>query len=67
MSDQNGFRYLFDQLNMNAMQARLLATLNDLDFGIRYVKGKENRVTDALSKNVQVNHVATMSYYGTEL
>jgi len=36
-----------------------LATLHEFDFEIRYIKGKENRVVDALSRRVWVNHIAT--------
>lgn len=48
-------------------QARWLATLNEFDFEIRYINGKENMVAYALSKRVQVNHLATMSAYGKDL
>ena len=41
--------------------------LSEFDFKIRYIKGKENRVANALSRRVQVNHIATMSSYGTDL
>ena len=50
MSDHIGLRYLFDQLNLNARKARWLATISQFDFKIRYVKGKENRVADSLSR-----------------
>jgi len=45
-----GLRYLFDQPNLNARQARWLATISEFDFEIRYIKGKENKVADALSR-----------------
>ena len=67
MSNHSGLRYLFDQPNLNAKQARWLTMISEFDFEIRYIKGKENRVVDALSIRVQVNHVATMSSYGTNL
>ena len=67
MSDHIGLRYLFDQQNLNARQARWLAMIDEFDFEIRYIKGKENRVTNALSRRIQVNHIATMSSYGTNL
>ena len=67
MTDHIGLRYLFDQLNLNTKQTRWLATINEFDFEIRYIKGKENRVEDALSRWVQVNHLAAMSSYGTDL
>ena len=67
MSDHIGLRYLFDQLNLNARKAIWLSMINEFDFKIRYIKGKENRVADPLSRRVQVNHLATMSSYGTNL
>lgn len=50
MSDHIGLRYLFDQLNLNTWQARWLATINEFDFEIKYIKGKENMVAYALSR-----------------
>eukprot|EP00253_Pinus_taeda_P035514 PITA_35514 len=67
MSDHIGLRYLFDQTNLNAKQARWLAILSKFDFEIKYIKGKENRVADTLSRKAQVNHIAVMRSYGTEL
>jgi len=42
MSDHSGLRYLFDQPNLNSMEARWLTTLSEFDFEVRYIKGKEN-------------------------
>lgn len=67
MSDHSGMRYLFDQPNVNAMQDGWLATLSEFEFEIKYVKGKENEVTYALSRRVQENHITTMSSYGIDL
>lgn len=47
-------KYLFDQPNLNAMQARWLELISEFDFDIIYVKGKENRVIDALIRRVHV-------------
>jgi len=52
MSDHSGLRYLFHQPNMNVEQSRWFSTINDFDFEIRYIKGKEKRVTDALSRSI---------------
>ena len=52
MSYHSGLRYLFHQPNMNARKARWLATLSKFDFEIRYIKGKESKVADALSKKL---------------
>lgn len=66
MSDHSGLRYLFDQPNLNVGKYRLLAMISEFDFEIRYIKGKENRVVDSLSKRLQVNHRETMSSYGLQ-
>eukprot|EP00253_Pinus_taeda_P018597 PITA_18597 len=52
MSGRSGMRYLFGQPNLNARKTRWLATLSEFDFEIRYIKGKENMVADALSRRV---------------
>eukprot|EP00253_Pinus_taeda_P020143 PITA_20143 len=67
MSDHIGLRFLFDQPNLNGRQAQWLATISEFDFEIKYIKGQENKVADALSRQIQVNHLATMSSYGTDL
>lgn len=45
----------------------MVATISEFDFEIRYIRGKENRVADALSRWIQVNHITTMSSYGMKL
>ena len=47
-TDHMGLRYIFTQPNLNARQIQWLEFLNEYDFGINYIKGKENRVVDAL-------------------
>ena len=37
---------------MNARKARLLDTLSEFDFEIKYIKGKEKNFIDALSRRV---------------
>lgn len=53
MSDHSGLRYVFYQLNPNVRKARWLATPSEFHFNIMYIKGKENRVADALSRRVK--------------
>ena len=48
MSNNIGLKYMFDQQNLNARQARWLAFLGKYDFEIKHIKGKENKVVDAL-------------------
>ena len=44
MSDNISLKYLFDQQNLNARQARWLSFLSDYDFEIKDIEGKENKV-----------------------
>ena len=67
MSDHSGLRYLFDQPNMNGRQARWLATISEFNFKIECIKAKENRVENALSRWIQVNHLPSMSSQGIDL
>ena len=38
-----------------------MALLSEFDFEIKHIKGKENRVVDALSKSMKIIHLATVS------
>ena len=67
MIDNKGLKYLLDQPNLNARQARWLAFLSEYDFEIQYIKGKENKVVDALSINARLNFVAAISTYKIDL
>ena len=49
MSDNISLKYLFDQQNLNARQAIRFSFLSEYDFEIKHIKGKENKVADALS------------------
>jgi hypothetical protein len=61
MTDHSGLRYLFDQLKLNVRQARWMALLSEFDFEIKHIKGKENRVVDALSRSMNVVHLEAVS------
>ena len=52
LTDNSGVKYLFNQLDLNARQARWLAFLSEFNFEVRHIKGKENKVIDALSRRV---------------
>ena len=56
-----------DQPSLNARQARWLAFLSEYDFEIQDIKGKENKVVDALSRNAKLNFKAAINTYTTEL
>jgi len=52
MNNHRGLKYLFEQPNLDARKSRWLSMLNKIDFEIKYIKGKENRVENALSRRV---------------
>jgi hypothetical protein len=67
MTDHCGSRYLFDQPKLNAIQARWMALLSEFDFKIKHIKGKENRVADALSRSMKTIHLAAVSNCETDV
>jgi hypothetical protein len=60
-------KYLFDQPTLNAGQSRWLEFLCEYDFDIKHIKGKENKVVDALSKRVHELHSITISMYQIDI
>jgi hypothetical protein len=66
-TDHNGLKYLFDQPTLNARQSRWLEFLSEYDFDIKHIKGKENKVVDALSRRVHELHATTISMYQSDL
>ena len=67
MIDNKGLKYLLDQPKLNARQARWLAFLSEYDFEIQHIKGKENKVVDALSRNAKLNFTAAIGTYKIDL
>ena len=67
MSDNISLKYLFDQRNLNARQVRWLAFLSEYEFEIKHIKGKENKVADALSRHANLLYMAAYSRYETKL
>ena len=63
MTNNKGLKYLLDQPNLNAEQARWINFLKEYDFEIQHIKGKENKVVDALSRNEKLNFTAAISTY----
>jgi hypothetical protein len=66
-TNHNSLKYLFDHPNLNARQSRWLKFLNEYDFDIKHIKGKENKVVDALNKRVHDFHATTISMYQSYL
>jgi hypothetical protein len=61
ITDHSGLRYLFNQPKLNVRQARWMTLLSEFDFKIKHIKGKENRVVDALSRSMKLVHLAVVS------
>jgi hypothetical protein len=61
--DHNDLKYLFDQPTLNARQSRWLEFLCEYDFEIKHIKGKENKVADALIRRVHELHAIAISMY----
>ena len=66
-TDHNGLKYLFDQTTLNARQIRWLEFLCEYDFDIKHIKGKENKVVDALNRKVHELHATAISMYRIEM
>ena len=62
-----GLKYLFNQPTLNARKARWLEFLCEFDFEMKHIKGKENKVANALSRKVQEMHVESVSIFQTYL
>ena len=67
MTDNKGLKYLLNHPNLNARQARWLAFLSEYDFEIQHIKGKENKVADALSRNARLDFATAISTYVSNL
>jgi hypothetical protein len=61
--DHNGLRYMLDQPMLNAKESRWLEFLCEYDFDIKNIKGRENKVVDALNMRVHELHATTIRMY----
>ena len=66
-TDNMSLKYLFDQPNLNARQAKWLAFLSEYHFELKHIKGKENKVTDALSQQTHMIYEVTLSQIDADL
>ena len=66
-TDHCGMKYLFDQPTLNTRQARWMDFLCEFDFEIKHIKGKENKVANALNMKVQEMHGASISICQSDL
>jgi hypothetical protein len=66
-TNHNDLKYLFDQPNLNARQRRWLEFLSEYYFDIKHIKGKENKVVNALSRRVHELHATSITMYQTDI
>ena len=59
-TDHQGLKYIFTQPHLNARQGRWLEFLSEYDFEIEYIKGKENRIADTLSRRRHILVISTL-------
>jgi len=65
--DNSGLKYLFKQPTLNARQTKWMELLSEYKFDINHIKGKENKVVDALNRGAQEMHATTIRTYKTNL
>ena len=65
--DHIGLKYLFEQPTLNVRQTRWMEFLSEYDFDIKHIKGKENKVVDALSRRVHIMHATAVSMHQSDL
>jgi hypothetical protein len=62
-----GLKYLFEQPTLNARKTRWLEFLSEYDFDIKHIKGKENKVSNALSRRVHIMHATAVNMHQSDL
>jgi hypothetical protein len=67
LTGNNRVKFFFSQLNLNARKERWLAFLSEFDFEVRHIKGKENKVVDALRRRVHGLFEINISRAGIDL
>ena len=66
-TDNMSLNYLFHKLDLNSRQSRWLAFLSEYHFELKHIKGKENKVVDALSRRMHMIYEVTLSQTDVDL
>lgn len=67
LTDHHSLTNYFSHPTLNARQAHWAYFLSGFDFDIKHLKGKENRVADALSRKVKCLYEVTLSKWENSL
>jgi hypothetical protein len=67
IKNHSGLKHLFEQPTLNAKQMRWLEFLSEYDFNINHIKGKQNKVVDALGRRVHLMHSMVVSMHQSNL
>jgi hypothetical protein len=62
----SGLKYCLHS-TLNAKQTRWMKFLSEYDFDIKHIKGRENKLVDALIIGVHEMHATVISMYRTDL
>ena len=60
-------KYLFDQPDLNAIQAIWLSFLSEYHFDLKHIKGKENKIAEALSRRAHMIYKVELSQTNLDL
>jgi hypothetical protein len=66
-TDHSGLKYLFKQPTLNVRKMRWLKFLSEYNFDIKHIKGKQNKVVDALSRRLHLMHATVVSMHQSDL
>ena len=67
LTDSTCIKNVFTQPKLNGRQARWMAFLSEFDFEVKHIKGKENKVDDALSRRTHGIYEINMSQLESHL
>ena len=65
--DNMSLKYLFEQPDLNARQAKWLAFLSEYRFELKHIKGNENKVFDTLSRRTHMIYEVNLSQTDADL
>jgi hypothetical protein len=66
-TDHSGLKYFFDQPTLNSRKIGWLEFISEYDFDIKNIRGKKNKVVDALSGRLHEIHATIISMWQSYL